>query len=213
MSQRIDLYRDDLRPHAPSGELRRNLVLIGVMVAALLVWGGLSQWSAATRGAELERLSAEQAALQASMATATEQLSQRAPDPALTAALVEAQFAVDGRRWLADQLQGVGDGSTTFSAVLEGLGRQRPEPLWLTRIHIDQGGDDLGLAGRSLDAALVPAYLERLAREPALQGREFSHFWIERPESGVPALAFEMATHCRALAAGCDDRDTRGEPR
>lgn len=202
--QAIDLYRDDLRPIEPSNELARNLGLIGIATVATLAWGGIAQWQASASTRELASLTAEQESLQAQMTTASEQLSARQPDAALTLALVEAQFAVDGRRWLLDELTRAGDETVPFSGVLEGLGRQRPAPLWLTRIHVADAGAALGLGGRTLDAEAVPGYLERLAVEPSLRDREFSYFGIERPiEAGEP-LRFDMATGCAALAAGCE---------
>jgi Tfp pilus assembly protein PilN len=205
MTQRIDLYRDDLRPRQPSGEFRRNLLLVGLVLAVLLAWGAVMQWRDHTSGTELARLTDEQAAIQAEMATASARLAERKPDPAITAALVDAQFAVDGRRWLAEQLAQAGDEVVPFSEVLAGLGRQRPEPLWLTRIHVAGAGASLGLSGRTLDAGAVPGYLEDLAAESALKGREFSHFRIDRSEKAAEPLSFDMATDCVALAGGCDD--------
>jgi Tfp pilus assembly protein PilN len=201
--QRIDLYRDDLRPREPSRELARNLALIGVAVFAMLVWGGIAQWQASTTTRDLAALTAEQEGLQAQMAAATEQLAARVPDAALSAALIEAQFAVDGRRWLLDELARAGDEAVPFSGVLEGLGRQRPAPLWLTRIHVADAGAHLGLGGRTLDADAVPGFLERLGAEPALKDRDFSHFRIDRPEDAGEPLRFDMATDCVALASGC----------
>ncbi len=202
--QRIDLYRDDLRPHEPSDELPRNLALIGFAVVAMLVWGGIAQWKAFTSAQELAALNAEQASLQAQMTAASEQLAARKPDAALTLALVEAQFGVDGRRWLVDQLARAGDEVVPFSRVLEGLGRQRPAPLWLTRIDVAEAGAELGLGGRTLDADAVPAFLQALSSEEGLRDREFTHFVIERPEAPGEALQFEMATDCVTLAVGCE---------
>ena len=201
--QRIDLYRDDLRPLEPSQELPRNLALIGLAAVAMLVWGGVAQWRASTSAERLEALNTEQAALQAAMTTASAQLAARQPDAALTLALVEAQFGVDGRRWLVDELSRSGDEVVPFSQVLEGLGRQRPAPLWLTRIRVAEAGGELGLGGRTLDADAVPGFLQRLATEAGLKDREFSHFAIERPKAAGEPLFFDMATDCVALAAGC----------
>lgn len=203
MSQRIDLYRDDLRPFESSGELNRNTAIVALAVLAMLIWGGMTQWRASTTGARVVELTAEQASLQQRMTTASEQLAQRVPDPVLTAALVQAQFGLDGRRWLVDQLDASGDEVVPFTSVLEGLGRQRPEPLWLTRIRVADAGAVLGLSGRTLQADHVPAYLQALAGEDGLRGREFTHFSIVRPEEGGGPLEFDMATSCTALAAGC----------
>lgn len=203
-TQRIDLYRDDLRPTEPSEELPRNLALIGLATVAMLVWGGVVQWQASASKAKRAALETEQASLQAQMTTASEQLAARKPDPALTLALVEAQFGVDGRRWLVDELARAGDEVVPFSQVLEGLGRQRPAPLWLTRIHVAEAGAELGLGGRTLDADVVPTFLQGLSSEPGLRDRDFAHFAIERPEAAANPLEFEMATACVALAEGCE---------
>lgn len=213
MSQRIDLYRDELRPLEPSGELPRNLAFIGIAILAMLAWGAVAQWRASSSTAALATLVAEQESIQAQVASASEQLAQRKPDAALTADLVQAQLAVDGRRWLVGRLAQAEDELVSFGAVLEGLGRGRPAALWLTRIHVAESGAALGLGGRTLDADAVPGFLERLGREPALKDREFSHFRIDRPEEAGEPLRFDMATACSALAAGCDDAPgTEGAP-
>ena len=205
-TQRIDLYRDDLRPLEPSDELPRNLALIGLAAFVMLVWGGVAQWRASDSGTRLADLNTEQASLQAQMTTASEQLAARKPDPALTVALVEAQFGVDGRRWLVDELSRAGDEVVPFSHVLEGLGRQRPAPLWLTRIHVAEAGAELGLGGRTLDADAVPGFLQGLSTENGLKDRDFTHFVIERPKDAGEPLQFDMATNCLALAAGCETK-------
>lgn len=209
MTQKIDLYRDDLRPRQRSGEFRRNLALLGLALAALLVWGGLAQRGDSRSAAELAHLTGEQARIQSEMAAATAALAERKPDAALTLALVEAQFGVDGRRWLAEQLAISGAERVSFAAVLAGLGRQRPEPLWLTHIRIGDDGASLGLSGRVLEADAVPLYLQALAAEEGLKGREFSHFRIARGEAAEP-LHFDLATDCAALAGGCEAAATMG---
>lgn len=201
--QRIDLYRDDLRPREASPEFARNLALIGLAALGMLAWGTAVQWQASTSAQRLAELTAEQAALQADITAASDQLAQRQPDAALTAALVQAQFAVDGRRWLLEQLAASGDEVVPFSLLLEGLGRGRPSPLWLTRIHVGSAGAELGLGGRTVDADAVPLFLQRLGAEGGFDDREFRFFRIDRPEATGEPLRFEMATVCAALAAGC----------
>ncbi len=203
MSQRIDLYRDDLRPVESSGELPRNLVLIGLAVVAMLAWGGWSQYQAHTAEAQRDALVAEQVDLQARSEAASQALARRVPDPALTAALAAAQQAVDGRRWIDERLRESSDEVRPFSGILEGLGRQRPAPLWLTRIHVDDAGGRLGLGGRTLDAESLPAYLQALSDEPALSGQSFGQFVVGRGATPGAPLVFELATDCEALADGC----------
>lgn len=203
MSQRVNLYRDDLRPFEPSGELRRLLAVLVAVLVLLLLWGGWSQYRSAQAVAARDALLAEQADLQARSEAASQALARRVPDAALTSALVAAQQAVDGRRWFDENLRAAGTPLLSFGEVLAGLGRQRPEALWLTRIHLADAGARLGLGGRSLEADAVPVYLQRLSNEPALLGRSFSRFEIGRGETPTAPLRFELATDCEALAAGC----------
>jgi len=170
----------------------------------LLAWGGWTQWRTAEAVAARDALRTEQTDLQARSEAASQALARRLPDPALTTALVEAQQAVDGRRWIEARLREVDTRLLSFDGVLAGLGRQRPEPLWLTRIHLADAGTRLGLGGHTLDAEAVPAFLHGLSTEPALAGRSFSRFEMGRGESPGAPLRFELATDCEALAAGCD---------
>lgn len=204
MSQRINLYRDDLRPFEARGELRRLLAVLAAVLVLLLVWGGWTQWRAAEALAARDALHAEQADLQSRSEAASQALARRLPDPELTRALVEAQQAVDGRRWIEARLREAGTSVVPFDGVLAGLGRQRPEPLWLTRIHLADAGARLGLGGHTLDAEAVPAFLQALSTEPALAGRRFSRFEMGRGEQAGAPLRFELATDCEALAKGCD---------
>jgi hypothetical protein len=203
VNQRIDLYRDDLRPPESSGEFQRNLVLFALALLAMTVWAGVAQWRASTLTRQLEGLRVDNESLQAEMTSATAAIGQRQPDPQLTRTLVQAQFALDARRWLLEQLKQADASGPPVSAMLEGLGRQRPAPLWLTRIHVAEGGQALGLSGRTLDAAVLPAFLERLATEDALKGRHFTYFRMGRTEQAGEPLGFDMATGCVAMSGGC----------
>lgn len=207
--QTIDLYRDDLRPLQSSGALQQHALIGAGILLLMLAWGGLTQWQANAAADRLAELVVQQQSLQQRTTAASEALARRVPDAAITAALVQAQFALDGRLWLVDQLQQGADEVVPFSAVLEGLGRQRPPPLWLTGIHIGAAGADLGLSGRTLDADAVPRFLQALSAEPALAGRGFTHFTVARPEAAGLPLEFEMATGCAALADGCEGDDSR----
>lgn len=212
MIQRVDLYRDDLRPIESSGELPRNLALLGFAVVAMLAWGGWAQVEATAAVGQRDALVVEQADLQSRNEVASQALSRRVPDAALAAALSSAQQGVDGRRWIDDRLRDSADEVRPFSGVLEGLGRQRPASLWLTRIHVGGAGARMGLGGRTLDADAVPAYLQALSDEPALSGQAFGQFLLGRGTTPAAPLVFELATDCEALASGCRPAEDPSRP-
>jgi hypothetical protein len=68
--------------------------------------------------------------------------------------------------------------------------------LWLTGVEISGAGSQIGLHGRALSADAVPAWINRLTREPVLRGKTFGSLQISRPrleepgaKAGAPAAA------------------------
>lgn len=81
-----------------------------------------------------------------------------------------------------------------FSTYFEALAKQRMPELWLTRIRVHDGGEQMLLDGSALQADLVPEYLQRLATEAAYKGRVFQTFTITRPEEEAWHIDFSIGT-------------------
>ncbi len=81
-----------------------------------------------------------------------------------------------------------------FSPYFEALARQRLAELWLTKIRIHDGGEQMFLDGSVLTADLVPRYLQRLATETVYVGRVFQTFTLTRPENEAWHLDFSIGT-------------------
>lgn len=60
--------------------------------------------------------------------------------------------------------------TTGFTAPLRALASGRTDGLWLTAIRFDNAGAQVALEGKALDAARVPALIERLRRLPQFAG-------------------------------------------
>jgi hypothetical protein len=71
--------------------------------------------------------------------------------------------------------------------------------VWLTGVTISDGGEQLGLAGSTLDAQLVPRYLQQLSAEQAYKGREFKTFQMLRGEA-PPHIDFTLHTAAAGTA-------------
>ncbi len=79
---------------------------------------------------------------------------------------------------------------TGFAARLEALSRRHVEGIWLDRLSLAGAGQTMNLSGATLDANLVPRYLQSLAADPALTGTRFDELVIEQPAaSDSPAAA------------------------
>lgn len=85
--------------------------------------------------------------------------------------------------------------SAGLSAYMESLARQHVQGLWLTKISVANGGKILALQGRTQASELVPAYLERLAVEPAMNGMSFNMMELMRPIEPDNTLEFKLSTN------------------
>jgi len=75
-----------------------------------------------------------------------------------------------------------------FAAYLQAFSRQALDGLWLTGFTVS-GAGDVEIHGRVTHPELVPEYIQRLNREPALKGRAFSTLELRRPMPAPAALS------------------------
>jgi len=85
-------------------------------------------------------------------------------------------------------------GQQGYAEALRALARQRLDGVWLTSITLAGESGDLSLAGKALRADLVPQYIDRLTKDPAMQGRQFSTLAIERQPALKPATGSETGS-------------------
>jgi hypothetical protein len=71
-----------------------------------------------------------------------------------------------------------------YSEYLRAFARQTVEGLWLTSIQIAEGGAQLTMSGRALQADLVPVLIARLKQESVLRGRPLEALVITRSTAG-----------------------------
>jgi hypothetical protein len=90
-----------------------------------------------------------------------------------------------------------------FAERLAALARQQLDGLWLTGVIFTANAGDLVLSGGATSAALVPAYLGRLANEPALAGTRLQSIEIREPQKPVRG-EIEFRVSSAALGAAND---------
>lgn len=199
MIQQVNLYREELRGRRVPLSAARLAAALAVLVVLLLGWYGALRWQLAGAAEALAGLRGELQSRQADLTRLSGQLAARRAGEGLRAQIDQARGELQGKRWLLGVLGGERPvGAAGFSPYLEGLGRRRLDGLWLTDIVIADGGGQLALKGRALDANLLPRYLQALGTEPAYRGRQFNVFRLARPDPDDGALEFSLATRCRA---------------
>jgi hypothetical protein len=107
----------------------------------------------------------------------------RPKDMALEKRAEQLELRLKGDEAVLEVLQGGSLGNTEgYSAYMRAFARQIVNGLWLTGFSIQGSGKDMAIVGRTLQAELVPAYIQRLNQEAVTQGRTFSALELQQPK-------------------------------
>jgi len=198
--QEVNLYRGILKPERTP--LSAQMIGMALILAVLVMAGVYAylDWRLDTQRAELERLETEQTRAAERLNRLNERISAREVDPALERRVRELESELAIKRRLTGVIGGDRGNVEGFSQLLAPLARRRIEGLWLQEIVFREGGREIALRGRTLEARHVPSYLEALRAEPTYQGRRFGRFRMQRADD-AKGLGFVIATRC-ADAAG-----------
>jgi hypothetical protein len=188
LSQQINLFNPAFRKRRGSSAAIL-LWVIGVAVLAIGVAAGYEHYRLRQARDDAKAVATQLAQAQAQQEKLAAEQKARKPDTGREAELVALLAQVKRRRAVIDALKsGAAGTSSGFSEYMRAFSRQTLDGVWLTGFDIDGGGQELMLSGRALSPDLVPLYLERLKREPLMQGRQFATLKIEQPpEQTAPA--------------------------
>ncbi len=107
----------------------------------------------------------------------------RQKDAALEKRVAEMEQQLKGEEEVLEVLQSGRLGNTQgYSGYMRAFARQTVNGLWLTEFGIKGAGKEMLLGGRTLRPELVPAYIQRLNQEVAMQGRDFAALEMQRPK-------------------------------
>jgi hypothetical protein len=130
----------------------------------------------------------------------TAELSPEKREAQLDQDLKSIEAAIALRRSLLGELGTGGSAAPAgYSEYLRAFARQTVQGLWLTSIQIAEGGGQLTMSGRALQADLVPVLIGRLKQESVLRGRPLEGLAITRSTAGkAPGRAiveFTVSSH------------------
>jgi hypothetical protein len=195
MIQQINLYQTELqKKHVPFSAKQMAIVLAGVS-CLMIATGAVNQWRLSGLASELSRLQKRQDATIQRLNDYQQKYPIRSADTELVRKIDDMvnrrQAALELLQMLKDNQLGNRHG---LSEHLSGLARQNLSTVWLRRIQLGAGGDQLLLEGSSTRAADVPLYLQRLTEQEVFAGREFEHLQLTRPEKNIPIIDFLLQT-------------------
>lgn len=222
MSQYINLFGPAFRKPRLLLSLNRAALLVGLVAAAMI---GLQFY----HQHQLNGLQTELASAQGLLKAQSAYTDRLKGEPAqkgnagLVAEVGRLEMELKSARDAMSVLEGGAMGNRNgFAKYLQAFSRQALDGLWLTGFTVG-GTGEVAIQGRVISADLLPEYIQKMNKEPALQGRAFSALEMRRPAvaPAVPAkegekpvvagpryLEFNLAT-----SEPGDGADKRGEKR
>lgn len=200
MSQQINLY-------SPLFRKQKKLFTARAMVQALALVSVLLALSYGYARYQMGGLAGQAADVDRRLKSALQQLKVAPTGPvdltdekAVDARIAELQAKLKANEELVSQTGAATPGE--YLEPLRALARQRLEGVWLTSVQLTGEDGQLSIAGRALNAALIPQFIERLGQDQAIRGRNFSTLSIERGKADKPRPDGPVDFHLLAPGSG-----------
>ncbi|RUO23457.1 hypothetical protein CWE08_02085 [Aliidiomarina iranensis] len=179
MKHSINLFQHDLIPEQPWLSFTRVLLATLLVCVVLVGWKGMLilqlkdlQTQVAT---QQEKLANEQQEL----AQLSEQLRAKTPSSALQAEVNQLESEVSMRQFLLAEFQRRGQiKQQDYAELLTDLAILHREGVWLTRIHQDR--NRLNLHGHSVNASILPQWMQSFKTSATLSDRRFNMVELKR---------------------------------
>ena len=190
MSQQINLFNPVFLKQKKAFNFANMLQAIAIVCALQLVLLGYGRF--VLLKLQRDAVSGQVAldAKQAELNKTLESFQPRQRDTRLAAEIAQASADIAALKRVEMVLtQGSLGNTEGYSEYFRVFARQNVSGLWLLRVSIIGAGLDMSLHGRAMQAALIPAYIQRLTGERVMQGTSFAELQIERPVASVTGAA------------------------
>ncbi|MCK5639510.1 MAG: hypothetical protein KAJ19_01890 [Gammaproteobacteria bacterium] len=166
------------------------MILIGLMLIYLF-----AIWQSQSMNKQLIQSQKQRDAAIAQLAKLNQAYPQRKKDTQLEKKRVKLQTELKLKQQVVERLSDQNSGNRTgFSEHLAGLARQKMSLLWLTKVGLHRGGQQVDLEGSALKSEQLPQYLQRLAKENSFLGTEFQHFELSQSEARKGQVDFILTS-------------------
>lgn len=188
MSQQINLYNPLLLKKRQVFGALMVVQILGVVLLGLVCFSGYASWQLSHQRTETAALSAQLGAAQSQLATLKATTGVRQKSQALENTVEATEHEIASLQKVFDLLKAGEFGNTRgYSAYLRAFSRQIISGLWLTGFNIQGAGNEIAIKGRTLQPAMVPAYITQLKREQVMQGASFATLEMMVPMVDAPA--------------------------
>ena len=185
MSQQINLFNPQFLEKKKYFSVEAMTQAIGLIVLGMAAFYGFAFWQERNLARQTGESGHAYEQQKQQFTKITAELSPEKREAQLDQDLKSMEAAVALRQSFLRELGtgGLG-GPAGYSEYLRAFARQTVQGLWLTSIQIAEGGGQLSMSGRALQADLVPVLIGRLKQESVLRGRPLEALVITRSTAG-----------------------------
>lgn len=182
MSQQINLYQPIFRKEEKKFSTVAMIQSVGLVAIGVLALYAFTWWQSETLKNELRRIEQSHAAASKRLADAGQKFGPRTGVTSIDAEIARLENELAAKQQVREILKrGIFSNTRGFSDYFASFARQRIPGVWLTGFDITGAGEEMSLAGRTVNPELVPRYLQKLSSEKTLAGIEFRAFQMSRP--------------------------------
>lgn len=201
MSQQINLFNPIFLQQRKVFAASAMVPALGVLVLGISALAAYSQLKVRALEEQAAQSAHQLERRQARLKSAASELAPRQKSVALEAEVALLESRVRSLRQVGSFLEQGNFGNTQgYAEYFRAFARQHVPGIWLTGLTIDQGGRDIGVEGRALNAEMVPGYIAKLSGEPVLRGRTFNSLRIATAVAATPATGAAPAAASLAAA-------------
>jgi len=194
MHQQINLFQPVFRKQQKVFSARTLAQIAAAVLVLLIAILAHVRWSLASMGRSAEALQQQHEHIRKQI-EALEAAYQTPDTETLDAEIEQLMADIDQRNSLLVQFdQQIIQHRNGFAAQFSALAEQHIAGLWLEGITVE-GDGRIELRGVSLDAKLVPAYLQQLQKRQGLSTTPFETVSMQRMSADQPQIQFMLRNH------------------
>ncbi len=189
MSQQINLFNPILLKQKKYFSTVTILQALTLLALGCVVLAGYARYTVSNLETQAAASRAQAEAARTQLVQVLAEYGPRQASASLASDIVGQQRTLKDLQRVETILQREEFGNTDgYAEYLRAFARQHERGVWLTGLEITGAGSKVAVHGRALRPEQVPSYMQRLKREPVLQGKAFDTLEIHAPRDTTAAF-------------------------
>jgi hypothetical protein len=182
MSQQINLFNPIFLKQKKYFSVVTMLQALLLIVLGSMLFYGYAWYQVQQLAKQTLEMTKRYEAEQKRMVNYANEFSPQRAKQALDEELKTLEVQTKTQDTLLDTLKSGAIGNTQgYSEYLRAFARQSVRGLWLTGFSINGDGAQMSLQGAVTNPQLLPAYIQRMNREPVMRGKSFAALQMKQP--------------------------------